>query len=187
MKLVIRNVEFFLFNNELWYKNLETGVNEKFTESSTDMASFVIDEMYEFWADAYKALDKEYKSLDFNTQFKRFRIARRFISCNCGNIDDIKDIDESGKFHFEHVPCPLRGECQLENIVCHPKFNSKISDSEKRVLELLYKGEEKSYIADKLCLSEHTVNNHIRNAYRRIGVRSTADFVKYASTNHIFK
>jgi len=186
-KLIIRNIEFFLFNNELWFKNLETCVNEKFTESSTEMISCVIDEMYEFWTDAYKGLEKEYKSLDFNLQFKRYRIARRFISCNCGNIDDVKDIDSNGKFHFEHVSCPLRGECALENICCHPKFNSKISDSENRVLELIYKGHDKEFIANTLCLSEHTVNNHIRNAYNRVGIHSTAEFMKYASTNHLFE
>lgn len=185
-KLIIRNIEFYSFNNEAWYNSEETGC-EKITESSTDIINFFIDGLCEFWPDAYKGLDKEYKSLNFNLSYKRFRIVKRFICCNFSNIDDVNDVDANGNFHFEHVPCPLRGECAIEGICCHPKFNSKISDSEKRVLELLYKGQDKESIANTLCLSEHTVNNHIRNAYNRLAIHSTAEFIKYASTNHLFE
>jgi DNA-binding NarL/FixJ family response regulator len=85
------------------------------------------------------------------------------------------------------VPCPLRGECILEGVVCSPEFNSKISDSEMRVLELLYKGYDKEEIAEKLFLSVHTVNNHIRNAYVRLGFREKAEFIDYAHRNKLFK
>ena len=45
----------------------------------------------------------------------------------------------------------------------------------------------KEEIAEQLYLSAHTVNNHIRNAYFRLGIHSKAEFVKYAENNRLFQ
>ncbi len=116
-----------------------------------------------------------------------FLIAKRFVRCNFGSIDDIKDIDVSGSFKFEYVPCPLRGECKLEGIVCRPAFSSKLSQAELRVMKLWSEGESKESIAEKLYLSVHTVNNHIRNAYFRLDIHNKAEFVRYAETKGLFR
>lgn len=62
-----------------------------------------------------------------------------------------------------------------------------MSDAELRVMKLWHEGLNKEEIAEQLYLSVHTVNNHIRNAYIRIGVHSKAEFVRYAETNHLFQ
>ena len=55
-----------------------------------------------------------------------------------------------------------------------------------RVMALVYKGLTEEEIGDRLRLSPRTVHTHVRNAYSRLGIRSKAEFVKYASINHIF-
>lgn len=176
-------IEFYIFNDELWCRS-ENGT-EKLSVCS-DIVRVVYDKIAEFYPDAFKALNKEYARL-MDEKYKRFRIVNRFLKCNFGCIDQTIDLNEQGEFRFECVPCPLRGECKYENVICCPKFDSRISDAEMRVLRYLYRNRDRADIADILCLSEHTVKNHIRNAFARIGVHSQSEFIEYANRNNLFK
>jgi DNA-binding CsgD family transcriptional regulator len=180
------NIEFYIFDNETRYR-LPDGTDEKLTENSLEVISYMLDKIENLYPKAYAALNKEYKQLKAIPFLIRYRIVNRFCRCNFGSIDNIKDIDSKGRFVFEYVSCPLRGECLLDGVVCSPEFDSKISRSEMRVLELLYKGYDKEEIAEKLFLSVHTVNNHIRNAYVRLGFHEKAEFIRYAQKNKLFK
>ncbi|MDD3404934.1 MAG: helix-turn-helix transcriptional regulator [Paludibacteraceae bacterium] len=176
--------EFYNFNDEVWYRT-DTD-NDKLTERSTDVVNFMLDKIYNLYPDAYAALDKMFKGLNVDMRLKRFRMVQRFCKCNFGEIDNIVDIDNSGKFTFERVSCPLRGECQHECVICQPKFNSRISAAEMRVLKLVFEGKTKETISETLFLSVNTVSNHIRNAFVRIGIHSKAEFIDYAHRNHLF-
>ena len=85
------------------------------------------------------------------------------------------------------VGCPLRGECKSDKIICAPKFNSKLSDRQLEVMRLLYEGKSDSEIADKLFISLNTVNNHRKNSFRKVGVHSFPEFMRYAMQNNLFK
>lgn len=180
------NIEFYTFENELWYRGAD-GVARKFTEESNDIAAEMVRVIEEFYPAAYAALEKEYAKCKCNIRYYRYRMVLRFCRCNFGIIDNICDIDGQSRLHMEHVPCPLRGECRLEGVVCHPEFNHRISPAEMRVLKLWYDGLDKKQIAEELCLSCHTVCNHIHNAFMRLDLHSKADFVKYADANNLFK
>ena len=121
---------------------------------------------------------------------ERFSFSKAFGSyaelADDSNVDLIY-VATPHTFHFEHVFCPLRGECKFENIVCHPEFESHISKAEKRILERWYRGESKEEIADALFLSIHTINNHIRNAFQRLNIHNKAEFVRFADSNNLFK
>jgi DNA-binding CsgD family transcriptional regulator len=182
----MHSVEFYILDNETRYR-LPDGTDEKLTENSHEIISFMLDKIENLYPKAYAALNKEYKQLTAIPFLKRFNIVNRFCRCNFGSIDNIKDVDSRGRFVFEYVPCPLRGECRLEKVVCEPEFESQISKSEMRVLELLYKGFEKEEIAERLFISIHTVNNHIRNAYVRLGFHEKAEFIDYAHRHKLFK
>ena len=47
------------------------------------------------------------------------------------------------------------------------------------MLSLLTKGHTNLEIADKLVVSVHTVERHLQNAYRKVGVRNRADAAAY--------
>lgn len=181
----IRGIEFFSFEDEVWYRSAD-GSQHKLTENDRTEIGYVFDYICDFYPDAFAKLQEKYKRCASNVPYYQYKIVWSFCKCNFGIIDNTDDIDENGDMHFEHVPCPMRGECPYENVVCHPKFNSKISDSEMRVLELLFKNLPKEEIALRLYLSIHTVNNHIRNAFQRIGVHEKAEFIDYAHKHHLF-
>ena len=177
-------VEFFAYNNEVWYSENGSG-GKKLSETADIVAEMfrVIDEQY---PDAMKALRETYAEAAGEIRYFQYLIVRRFIKCNFSNIDDKFDIDEE-RLVFEYVPCPLRGECLLEGQVCKPRFSSSLSVAELRVLELLFKGVPKLLIAEKLYISQYTVENHIKHAYKKLSVHSEAEFVKYAESHGMFK
>lgn len=180
------NIEFYTFESEVWYR-LSDGTTEKLTERSTNIISYMLKQIEDFYPTAYAALCSEYERCKPNLLHFRFRIVNRFCKCNFGNIDNVIDVSANGSFNTECVPCPLRGECKHEHVICRPVFNHRISDAELRVLRLLYQGYRREEIADKLYLSYHTVNNHIRNAFTRLGVHEVAEFMKWAAENNIFE
>ena len=180
------NIEFYTFNDEAWL-HFADGTAEKLTEAHSDIISAIYEMIEQFYPGALAALKKEYERCIPNMSFYRYRTVVRFIKCNFGNIDKTADTDSFGRIHLECVPCPLRGECRLENVVCRPEFAHNLSDAEMRVMRLWHQGLNKEEIAEQLYLSAHTVNNHIRNAYIRLGIHSKAEFVKYAENNHLFQ
>ena len=179
----MERIEFYQFNQELWYKD-DNG-NHRLEEGAE-----VVDKLFaflcEFYPDAISALQKEYRKIE-EDKYRMFRIVSRFCKCNFGVADNIYDIGSDKKVNFEYVSCPLRGECKLENVVCCPKFNSKITASEMRVLRLIYKGVSRQDIASQLYLSEKTIHNHVQNAFCRIGVHSITEFIDYANKHGLFE
>jgi DNA-binding NarL/FixJ family response regulator len=57
------------------------------------------------------------------------------------------------------------------------KVNYGLSDREKEILQLMVSGLTKQQIADKLFLSFHTVNTHLKNIYTKLHVNTRAGAV----------
>jgi DNA-binding CsgD family transcriptional regulator len=155
-------------------------------ETDTDFIQEILDALMEFYPDAYTALMEIYSKSSANKRYRDFLAVRRFIKCNFALYDSTIDIDEKLNFKFEFVGCPLRGECKYDKIICFPKFNSKLSDRELEVMKMLYEGVTDSDIADKLFISLNTVNNHRKNSFRKLGIHSMPEFMRYAIANNLF-
>ena len=180
------NIEVYSFEDDVWYRTPDNK-HLKLTEADRDFVSHIIRKIQEFYPKAYERLNHIYSRCSSNLPYYQYKIVWRFCKCNFGNIDNINDLSCYGRMNFEHVACPLRGECSSEGVICHPEFNSKISDAEMRVLKMVYDGFSNDEISDMLCLSVHTVKNHIRNAYNRIGIHEKAEFIKYAKDNKLWQ
>ncbi len=63
----------------------------------------------------------------------------------------------------------------------HPALDD-LSPREKEVLHHLTLGDRVSNIAEQLFISEHTVRNHLKSVYRKTGVKSQAEVIKWART-----
>lgn len=59
--------------------------------------------------------------------------------------------------------------------------SEKLSGRETEVLRLVARGHTSAEVGKRLCISELTVNTHIRNIYRKLQVRSRAQAVSRAS------
>ncbi len=182
-------LEFYVFDNELWCKS-DDGENFIVEESNTELVSYILNNVRARYPEAYRSLEKWYKKSAVNVRYYQFLMARRFCKCNFGNLDatekDVDSITRDGVFHFEKVCCPLRGECPFEGKVCMPKFDSRLSPAEKRVMKLFYEGKDKEEIGELLFVSPGTIKLQIKSAYLKLGVHSRAEFVKYANDNNMF-
>ncbi len=182
--MLFKNLEFFCHEEEIWYR--KDGSMSQLMQDDHDMINYIVENISLFYPKAYQALCEEYKGCTQNLPYFRFRVASRFIRCNFAELDNIPDITTGFKCAFEYISCPLRGECRYDRVICRPEFDHKLSPAESRVMSLVYDGLPEDEIGARLCLSPHTVHNHIRNAYNRINVHSKAEFIKYASDNKLF-
>ena len=145
-------LEFYVYEDELWCKS-DDGRNFVVDESCTDIISFILNNVRARYPEAYEALEKWYQKSALNVSYYQWLMARRFCKCNFGCLDattkDAIDARCDGVFNFEKVPCPMRGECPLEDVVCNPKFNSCLSKAEERVMRLWYDGRSLEQIGEE--------------------------------------
>lgn len=57
---------------------------------------------------------------------------------------------------------------------------TRLSKRELEIVEKIVQGCTANEIANRLCLSAHTVTTHRKNIFRKLGVRSTAELVRHA-------
>ena len=148
-------------------------------ESDTDIIKLILDNSKSFYPDQYDALEKEYSKSSANKLYYDFLRARRIVNCCFGENDCKVDLDR-GVINFELVKCPRMAECKYYKIICQPKFNTKLSERESEVMKLYYNNVLTEDIAEKLFISIHTVNNHRKNALRKLNLHSIEEFIAYA-------
>lgn len=178
-------IEFFQDETEVVYRE-EGGERRIFREDDRELIVSILVRMKSLYPHALETLEKEYGALEGNKWNYDYRIVKRFIKCNFGRIDPVPDIDEVGEFHFEHVDCPLRGECKGEGVICHPEFNCLLSAREKEVMKMWSAGKTALEIAQALFISPLTVKKHIANSYAKAKVNSVAAFGAWALRNGVF-
>lgn len=141
----------------------------------------------EKYTEAFKTLCDTYKESQPNKTYFEFLMVRRFVKCNFSQYDDVVDIDTKENFHFEFVPCPLRGECKSCGIICNPKYTTPLTERENEVMRLVYEGNTASDICEHLGISQLTYNTHKRNVFMKLRVCSLPEFIIYARQNRLFK
>jgi len=99
---------------------------------------------------------------------------------------------------IQGIESVLKGEYFLDSSVSHqvveklmkfPVKDAKITDAdygsltprEQEVMRLLAEGSTPKEIADKLCISPKTVENHRANIMKKLGIHSTMELVRYAA------
>ena len=80
-----------------------------------------------------------------------------------------------------------RGEAALRD-VAHPldyervcaalSAERNLSAREREILPYIARGHRPAYVADLLCISEHTVRTHLRNMYRKLGIGSREELIQ---------
>ncbi len=182
----MKKIEFYQDGCDVVYR-MDGGERTVLKKGDRWLIEPIIERLKVFYPEAWTALCVEYKNLMDERWNFEFRVVSRFIKCNFGLIDPVPDIDELGDFHFEHVDCPLHGECRNEGVICRPVFNSELSEREKQVMKMLTVCRASvEQTAEALCISPHTVAQHRKNVYRKVKVNSEADFILWAVRNGVF-
>ena len=105
--------------------------------------------------------------------------------------------DSAGEKLLDAANSVLRGECYLDSPVAghivdeyvklpelgapaKEQAQERLTDRERQLLRLIVEGLPNREIADKLCLSQKTVENHRANIMRKLGRHDVIGLVKYA-------
>lgn len=169
---------------EILIKKFGEAIRE-LTEHDTEFISDLFERIRRDYPEAFNCLAEIYKKSEKNLLYFRFKCVSRFIRCNFSNYDTLNDdIDCDGKFNFEQVPCPMRGECPGYKIICSPKYNTKLSNREMQILEMYVRPMDMSEIANELYLSQHTVDQHVRNIREKTGCHSKAELINLYNKLH---
>ena len=184
----MKKMEFYTdpITGEAMFRIVGEPIVVQLTPKDTDIIAEILEKSQTFFPEQYEALGKEYAKSSLNRPYYDFLRARRFINCCFGENDRQADMDEFGNYHFEPVKCPRIAECKYYRIICQPKFNSSLSDREMEVMKLYFEHVPTEYIAERLYISIHTVNNHRRNALTKLSLHSLEEFQDYAHRNHLF-
>ncbi len=104
--------------------------------------------------------------------------------CSLGEIVDcVRDTANGQKFFCGQILERIREEdinvenIEFDELTCAP---ISLSERELEIITLIAEGDTNMQIADKLCLSAHTVNTHRKNIMKKLGVNNTAGIVLYA-------
>jgi len=184
---MLQNIEFYTAPNGDIVIVREGEPLHVYVQSDKDFTDAMLETINEFYPEAFTALSKAYVKSVMNKPYHEFLMVSRFVRCNFGVYDTLPDVDANGIFRFESVPCPQRCECPFSGIICNPTFQSNLSDREFQTMKLFYEAKSLEDIADELFISVLTVKRHKQNAFLRLKVHSTAEFMAYANKNRIFQ
>jgi DNA-binding CsgD family transcriptional regulator len=158
--------------------NKTDGTMSVLTEKSHEIIDPIISIIKRDYSEAYESLYNIYgKAAHY-----KYYMVRRFIKCNMSIGDAITDFD-GNKFNFEDVVCPMRGECKWDGIICHPKFNTTLSDRELEIAKMICDDLSEEKIADRAFISIYTVINHKKNIYKKLGFHNRTQLVNYINEN----
>lgn len=109
--------------------------------------------------------------------------------CSLSEIRDcVIDTAKGQQFFCGQILERIKEEAiDIENIdsgtlTCEP---IAITERELDIITLIAEGSTNGQIADKLCLSAHTVNTHRKNIMKKLGVNNTAGIVMYAAKTNL--
>ena len=89
-------------------------------------------------------------------------------------VEAIRQVMESGTYITDST-----SRLVMESFMERNK-NSQISPREKEIIQLLSDGFTTKKIAEKLFISPHTVETHRQNILLKLGLKNTAELIKYS-------
>ena len=66
-----------------------------------------------------------------------------------------------------------------------PRYNTNLTEREKKVARLWFKGLSKEQIAEEVYLSPETINSHIRRIYAKLDVHDKMEFARKMLDKHL--
>lgn len=99
-------------------------------------------------------------------------------------LDGIRALKQ-GRTHFgPHASRALAEAYQRENPLPEDPYGS-LTDREREIFQLVVEGKTNAQIADILCISPKTVDNHRTRLMEKLGAHSTAELVRYAAKHKL--
>ena len=103
-------------------------------------------------------------------------------------------LSRSGRWIVLHGAALISGGAQRAAVIIEPAHPARIipllmaayqlSEREQDVTRLVLQGQSTAEIADTLCISAHTVQDHLKSVFGKTNVRSRRDLVGKIFFNH---
>lgn len=172
----LRNIEFFNDPEGGVMIRDDEGVHT-YQPEDKELTSVLFARIESEYPKAFKALAEIYHKSRANVNYYRYLVCHRFIRCNFGSLDKKQDIDGAGRFTFDEVSCPIKGECKYAGIICGAEFDTRLTARQQEVMKLYCQGIELEEIAEQLYISPETVKTTKRDAFRKAGVHDIREFM----------
>ncbi|SEM65611.1 regulatory protein, luxR family [Mucilaginibacter gossypiicola] len=120
--------------------------------------------------------------------YGRMPVINQYVVCNYGGFDHTPDMINGQLQQKEYWPCPKRGICKMEGIVCDSlktNIGEVLTSSEVKVLKHVAMGYLDKEIAHKLNIAIGTVTTHTRNIRKKTGFQRKADLTRFATQKHL--
>lgn len=103
-------------------------------------------------------------------------------------VEAIYQVNEGKEFISKYISSAslfkfIKEKTEKENTISDLK--NKLSEREIELLQLIVKGDTNKEIADKLFISQRTVEKHKSNIIKKLEMKSVVDLVKYAIKNKL--
>lgn len=115
-------------------------------------------------------------------------VLNQYVVCNYGGFDNSPDLVNGELMHKEYWPCPKRGTCRQEGIVCDglkTESGKYLTPAEIKVTSMVGKGYLDKEIANELCIAESTVATHTQNIREKAGLKRKAEIAVFAKTHNL--
>ncbi|KAA2218287.1 MalT transcriptional regulator family protein [Maribacter flavus] len=162
--ILSNDVEFFQDGEQL--KAITSGTVIDFTQLSFAHMQILRDEIE-------KEPDVKMLLLDMfpNSEFKRLE---QFVKCRFGGLDYTADLTTEGAQQGEWWPCPLRGKCAHEGVLCKQvSYNGNVLDHQDVTLvQLLATNSTNDVIANEMNLPLGSFHLLKKRLYNKLGVQT---------------
>jgi DNA-binding NarL/FixJ family response regulator len=100
-------------------------------------------------------------------------------------VATMESLEENGSYMSPDIATKLIGLLNKSEKEESLKVRFKLTDRESDIIDLLIEGYGYKAIAEKLFVSYHTVNHHVKNLYSKLNVKSRSELTAtYAVSKH---
>jgi DNA-binding CsgD family transcriptional regulator len=119
---------------------------------------------------------------DQATVFDRQSLNGTFVD---GDRVERRELRNGAELRFGTVPCLFAwltsDRREMSGSTTNDDRSDQLSPAESTVYSLLLRGMSEKAIAAQLCLSRHTVHNHIKHIYQGLGVHTRAELMVHGN------
>ena len=162
--MIDNSLEFFVVDNIV--KAITAGKVIDFNDFPKPIISLLRNEMLKS-PEVLNALEQMHPS-------DEIKQLEQFVKCRFGGIDMTADIVEGKIQDGEYWPCPNRGNCPHEGILCKlPMYNGKrLTDTEVKLIQLSSTEKTNEVIAEDMEMAMGTFHKQKKLLYEFFGVQT---------------
>jgi hypothetical protein len=159
----------------------ESGKDRPLTEEK-ELTEFLVEKIRSMYKEAWHACYAEAGRARLKDERKTvLRALERFVRCNFGLLDGTADICGE-RMELEEVPCPLRGFCKHENVICKPKLT--LPYSQAQIYEKMMEGKGSEEIAEELHTTKKVVNDNTYIMRMRVNTKTNIGLLHELRGSH---